>query len=243
MVKSQDKEICLALKKEEKKQASTITLIPSENIVSKEILKITGSILTNKYAEGYPDKRYYGGCKYIDMIEKIAVKRACLLFGSEHANVQPHSGSQANMAVYYTILKPGDRILAMHMSAGGHLTHGISANFSGVFYNASFYTVDSESELIDYNRVMEIALRTKPRVIVCGTSSYSRTIDFMKFADIASKTGAYLLADIAHIAGLVAAGVHPVRRKIRPKTEQFSDARHTGGATYACHSRKGGIFR
>ncbi len=209
MLKSLDKEICSALRKEEAKQASTITLIPSENIVSREVLKITGSILTNKYAEGYPGKRYYGGCKYIDVIEKIAVERACRIFKAEHANVQPHSGSQANMAVYYTILKPGDKIVAMHMSAGGHLTHGIPVNFSGTFYSPSFYTVDRESEKIDYENVREIALREKPKVIVCGASSYSRTLEFKKFSKIAEEAGAYLFADIAHIAGLVAAGLHP----------------------------------
>ncbi len=209
MLKLLDNEIYHALKKEEQKQASTITLIPSENIVSKEVLKITGSILTNKYAEGYPGKRYYGGCKYIDMVEKIAAERACTLFNAEHANVQPHSGSQANMGVYYSILKPGDKILAMHISAGGHLTHGMTVNFSGVFYHPSYYTVDRETELIDYNSLMEIALREQPKIIVCGTSSYSRTLDFEKFAEIARQTGAYLFADIAHIAGLVVAKLHP----------------------------------
>ena len=157
MLKSLDKEIYCALKKEEEKQSSTITLIPSENTVSREVLKITGSVLTNKYAEGYPGKRYYGGCKYVDVIEKTAVKRACEIFGAEHANVQPHSGSQANMAVYYTALKPGDKILAMHLGAGGHLTHGLSANFSGVFYKPAFYTVDRESELIDYDNVRAVS--------------------------------------------------------------------------------------
>ncbi len=209
MLRETDREIYLALKKEKEKQSATITLIPSENIVSREVLEATGSILTNKYAEGYPGKRYYGGCSHVDEIERIAVERACKLFGAEHANVQPHSGSQANMSVYYTVLKPGDKILAMHMSAGGHLTHGVTANFSGLFYKPSFYTVDRESEMLDYGKIREAALSLKPRVIVCGASSYSRTIDFSMFSQIAAEAGAILLADIAHIAGLVVAGIHP----------------------------------
>lgn len=209
MVKSLDREVYIALKKEEKQQSSTITLIPSENVVSRAVLEITGSVLTNKYAEGYPGKRYYGGCGYIDEIEKIAVERACEIFGAEHANVQPHSGSQANMAVYYTALKPGDKILSMHLGAGGHLTHGLSANFSGVFYSPLFYTVDRKTELIDYENIRTIALREKPDIIVCGASSYSRALDFKKFSEIAEEAGAYLFADIAHIAGLIIAKLHP----------------------------------
>ncbi|MCK9266493.1 serine hydroxymethyltransferase [bacterium] len=209
MSKCIDEEIFKLVEEEEKKQINTITLIPSENIVSREVLKIAGSVLTNKYAEGYPAKRYYGGCEYVDTIEEIAVNRACKLFGAEFANVQPHSGSQANMAVYFSILKPGDKILAMDMSAGGHLTHGLANNFSGVFYQPFFYSVDKESESIDYNKVREIAHYVKPKVIVCGASSYSRTLDFQKFSEIAKEVNAFMFADIAHIAGLVAAKIHP----------------------------------
>jgi glycine hydroxymethyltransferase len=209
MSKCIDEEIFKLVEEEENKQINTITLIPSENIVSREVLKIAGSVLTNKYAEGYPAKRYYGGCEYVDTIEEIAVNRACKLFGAEFANVQPHSGSQANMSVYFSILKPGDKILAMDMSAGGHLTHGLANNFSGVFYQPFFYSVDKESESIDYNKVREIAHYVKPKVIVCGASSYSRTLDFQKFSEIAKEVNSFLFADIAHIAGLVAAKIHP----------------------------------
>jgi glycine hydroxymethyltransferase len=209
MLKEFDPEIYYALKKEIEKQKNTINLIPSENIVSKNVLKIVGSIFTNKYAEGYPGKRYYGGCKYVDIVEKIAIERACKLFNSEHANVQPHSGSQANMAVYFSVLKPGDKILAMDISSGGHLTHGVRVNFSGMLYKPSFYSVNKETGLIDYENVREIALREKPKIIVCGSSSYSRIIDFKKFSEIAKEIGAYLLSDIAHIAGLIVAGIHP----------------------------------
>jgi glycine hydroxymethyltransferase len=209
MLKKFDPEIYYALKKEIEKQRNTINLIPSENIVSKNVLKIVGSIFTNKYAEGYPRKRYYGGCKYVDIVEEIAIRRACKLFNSEHANVQPHSGSQANMAVYFSVLKPGDKILAMDISSGGHLTHGVKVNFSGMLYRTSFYSVSKETGLIDYENVREIALRERPKIIVCGSSSYSRIIDFKKFSDIAKEIGAYLLSDIAHIAGLIIAGIHP----------------------------------
>jgi len=209
MLKEFDPEIYYALKKEIEKQKNTINLIPSENIVSKNVLKIVGSIFTNKYAEGYPGKRYYGGCKYVDIVEKIAIERACKLFNSEHANVQPHSGSQANMAVYFSVLKPGDKILAMDISSGGHLTHGVRVNFSGMLYKTSFYSVNKETGLIDYENVREIAFKEKPKIIVCGSSSYSRIIDFKKFSEIAKEIGAYLLSDIAHIAGLIVAGLHP----------------------------------
>lgn len=209
MLKEFDPEIYYALKKEIEKQKNTINLIPSENIVSKNVLKVVGSIFTNKYAEGYPGKRYYGGCKYVDIVEKIAIERACKLFNSEHANVQPHSGSQANMAVYFSFLKPGDKILSMDISSGGHLTHGVRVNFSGMLYRPSFYSVNEETGLIDYENVREIALREKPKIIVCGSSSYSRIIDFKKFSEIAKEVGAYLLSDIAHIAGLIVAGIHP----------------------------------
>ncbi|MGB9676987.1 MAG: serine hydroxymethyltransferase [Candidatus Ratteibacteria bacterium] len=209
MLNKFDPEIYYALKKEVEKQKNTINLIPSENIVSKNVLKVVGSVFTNKYAEGYPGKRYYGGCKYVDIVEKIAIERACKLFNSEHANVQPHSGSQANMAVYFSILKPGDKILAMDISSGGHLTHGVKVNFSGMFYNACFYSVEKETELIDYEKVREIAVKEKPKIIVCGSSSYSRVIDFEKFSKIAKEVNAYLLSDIAHIAGLIVAKLHP----------------------------------
>jgi glycine hydroxymethyltransferase len=209
MLNKFDPEIYYVLKKEIEKQKNTINLIPSENIVSKNVLKLVGSVFTNKYAEGYPGKRYYGGCKYVDMLEKIAIERACKLFNSDHANVQPHSGSQANMAVYFSVLKPGDKILAMHISSGGHLTHGVKVNFSGMLYNSCFYSVDRETEIIDYEKVREIAIKEKPKIIVCGSSSYSRIIDFEKFSQIAKEVNAYLLSDIAHIAGLIVAKLHP----------------------------------
>ena len=208
MLKKFDPEIYKALVGETKKQRETINLIPSENIVSKNVLKVVGSVFTNKYAEGYPGHRYYGGCKFVDIVETIAIERAKKLFHSQHANVQPHSGSQANMAVYFSVLKPGDKILAMNIKDGGHLTHGTPMNFSGKFYNVKFYGVDKDTELIDYDNVREIALREKVKMIVCGSSSYSRIIDFNKFYQIAKEIGAYLLADIAHIAGLVIAGIH-----------------------------------
>ncbi|MCX8082206.1 MAG: serine hydroxymethyltransferase [bacterium] len=209
MLKDIDREVYNALICEQEKQKNTICLIPSENIVSKNVLKLMGSIFTNKYAEGYPGRRYYGGCRFIDEIESLAIKRACMLFGADHANVQPHSGSQANMAAYFSVLKPGDKILAMDILAGGHLTHGLKVNFSGIFYQSVFYNVDKDTETIDYQKVREIALKEKPKMIVCGASSYSRTIDFNEFHSIAKETGAYLLADIAHIAGLIVANLHP----------------------------------
>jgi len=209
MLRESDPEVYRILKKEEEKQRYTIGLIPSENIVSRDIMRLAGSVFTNKYAEGYPGRRYYGGCRYIDQIEALAVERACSLFSSEHANVQPHSGSQANMACYFASLKPGDKILAMNINSGGHLTHGLHSNFSGTFYNAVFYDVDRETETIDYENVREIALREKPRMLICGASSYSRIIDFEKLSAIAKEAGALMLADIAHIFGLVVAKIHP----------------------------------
>jgi len=209
MLKDIDKELYNALICEQEKQRDTIGLIPSENIVSRNVLKLMGSIFTNKYAEGYPGKRYYGGCRFVDDVERLAIKRSCMLFGAEHSNVQPHSGSQANMAAYFSVLKPGDKILAMDMLAGGHLTHGLKVNFSGIFYQSVFYNVDRDTETIDYDRVREIALKEKPKMIICGASSYSRIIDFQKFYSIAREVNAYLLADIAHIAGLVVANLHP----------------------------------
>ncbi len=209
MFKNIDPEIFKILKKEIERERKTINLIPSENFVSKAVLKVVGSVFTNKYAEGYPQRRYYGGCEYVDMVEEIARKRACKLFNAEHANVQPHSGSQANMAVYFSILKPGDKILSMKISSGGHLTHGAPKNFSGLLYNIIFYDVDRDTETIDYEKIREIAHKEKPKLIVCGSSSYSRIIDFSKFYQISQEVNAYLCADIAHIAGLVIANLHP----------------------------------
>ncbi|MGN0144216.1 MAG: serine hydroxymethyltransferase [Clostridium sp.] len=208
-IKREDKEIYDLIEKELDRQKKGIELIASENIVSKAVMEAMGSYLTNKYAEGYPGKRYYGGCHVVDEIEQIAIDRAKKLFGAEHANVQPHSGSQANMAVYFTVLKPGDTVLGMDLSHGGHLTHGSPVNFSGRLFNFVSYGVDKETEMIDYDNVRKIALECKPKLIVAGASAYSRIIDFAKFREIADEVGAYLMVDMAHIAGLVAAGVHP----------------------------------
>jgi glycine hydroxymethyltransferase len=195
--------------KEQTRQEQHIELIASENFVSKAVLEAQGSILTNKYAEGYPKKRYYGGCEFVDEIESVAIDRLKSLFHAEYANVQPHSGSQANMAVYQALLKPGEKILGMSLAEGGHLTHGFKINFSGQFYEAVFYGVDKITEMIDYDQVLEIAIREKPQLIIAGASAYSRVIDFKKFREIADAVGAYLHVDMAHIAGLVAAGLHP----------------------------------
>lgn len=203
-----DKEIASVVESEFKRQQNNLELIASENIVSPAVLAAMGSVLTNKYAEGYPGHRYYGGCEYVDIAENIARKRACELFGAEHANVQPHSGSQANMAVYLSVLNPGDTVMGMNLSEGGHLTHGSKVNISGKLYNFVSYGVDEETHLIDYDRIMETALKIKPKMIVCGASAYPRAIDFKKFREIADACGAYLMTDMAHIAGLVAAGVH-----------------------------------
>lgn len=197
------------IEKEEKRQKLNIELIASENFVTKEIREVQASVLTNKYAEGYPGKRYYGGCQYIDEVEQLVKERASALFGAEHVNVQPHSGSQANMAVYTAILKPGDTVLGMDLMAGGHLTHGHPLNFSGSLYHFESYGVDSQTEYIDYEKVREIALRVKPKLIVAGASAYSRQIDFKLFSEIAKESNAYLMVDMAHIAGLVATGLHP----------------------------------
>lgn len=208
-VKRDDKEIYDLIKKELKRQQNGIELIASENIVSEDVMEAMGSYLTNKYAEGYPGKRYYGGCHIVDEIEQIAIDRAKELFGAEHANVQPHSGSQANMAVYFSVLEPGDTVLGMDLSHGGHLTHGSPVNFSGRLFNFVSYGVDKETEMIDYDNVRKIALENKPKLIVAGASAYSRIIDFSKLREIADEVGALLMVDMAHIAGLVAAGVHP----------------------------------
>lgn len=208
-IQREDKEVYGLMEKELERQQKGIELIASENIVSPAVMEAMGSYLTNKYAEGYPGKRYYGGCQVVDQIEQIAIDRAKELFGAEHANVQPHSGSQANMAVYFTVLEPGDTVLGMDLSHGGHLTHGSPVNFSGKLYNFVSYGVDKETEMIDYENVRKIALEAKPKLIVAGASAYGRIIDFAKFKEIADKVGALLMVDMAHIAGLVAAGVHP----------------------------------
>ncbi|MEG0315152.1 MAG: serine hydroxymethyltransferase [Erysipelotrichaceae bacterium] len=195
--------------KEYTRQCNNIELIASENFVSADVLEAAGSILTNKYAEGYPAKRYYGGCVNVDVIENIAKERLTEMFHAEHVNVQPHSGSQANMGVYFAILEPGDTVLGMDLSSGGHLSHGHPMNFSGIIYNFVSYGVDPITEYIDYDNVREVALATKPKLIIAGASAYSRIIDFKKFRDIADEVGAYLMVDMAHIAGLVAAGLHP----------------------------------
>ena len=205
----QDKRVEELLQQEKTRQDNNIELIASENFVSKEIRELTGSILTNKYAEGYPNKRYYGGCENVDEIETLAIERAKELFHAEHANVQPHAGSQANMAVYFSVLNPGDKIMGMDLAAGGHLTHGSPVSFSGKLYEVHSYGVDPETEMMNYDEIGKIADEVKPKMIVCGASAYPRTIDFKAFREIADRVGAYLMVDMAHIAGLVATGRHP----------------------------------
>ena len=207
-LKKVDQEIFEAIKNEENRQKYTIELIASENFVSPEVLEAQGSVLTNKYAEGYPGKKYYGGCKYIDIVENLAIDRAKEIFKAEHANVQPHSGSQANMAVYFSVLEVGDTILAMNLSHGGHLTHGSPVNFSGRFFNIIPYGVGKDSGRIDYDNLRDLAIKNKPKLIIAGASAYPREIDFSAFRSIADEVGAYLMADIAHIAGLIIAGLH-----------------------------------
>jgi len=204
-----DPEVFDALQKEIEREQRNIVLIASENYASPAVLDAQGSVFTNKYAEGYPGKRYYGGCEYADIVENLARERAKELFGAEHVNVQPHSGSQANMAVFFSVLKPGDTILSMSLSHGGHLSHGASVSFSGTFYKAVFYGVDRVTGYINYDEVRRLAHENRPKMILVGASAYSRSIDFKIFSDIAKEVGAYLMADIAHIAGLVAAGLHP----------------------------------
>lgn len=208
-LKKADPEIFEAIEKEKERQQNNIELIASENFVSEAVMEAIGSVLTNKYAEGYPGKRYYGGCEFVDVAEDLARNRVKELFGAEHANVQPHSGAQANMAVYSALLEPGDTVLGMNLSHGGHLTHGSPVNFSGKLYNFEAYGVDKETEQINYDVVLQKAKEVKPKLIVAGASAYSRTIDFAKFREIADEVGAYLMVDMAHIAGLVAAGLHP----------------------------------
>jgi len=207
-LKEVDPEIFEAIKNEENRQKNTIELIASENFVSPEVLEAQGSVLTNKYAEGYPGKKYYGGCKYIDIVENLAIERAKEIFKAEHANVQPHSGSQANMAVYFSVLEVGDTVLAMNLSHGGHLTHGSPVNFSGRFFNIIPYGVGKNTGRIDYDNLRDLAIKNKPKFIIAGASAYPREIDFEAFRSIADEVGAYLMADIAHIAGLIIAGLH-----------------------------------
>ncbi|MGV3135910.1 serine hydroxymethyltransferase [Brevibacillus agri] len=208
-LRKQDPQVLEGIQLELGRQRDKIELIASENFVSRAVMEAMGTVLTNKYAEGYPGRRYYGGCEYVDIVENIARDRVKEIFGAEHANVQPHSGAQANMAVYFTILQPGDTVLGMNLSHGGHLTHGSPVNFSGTLYNFVEYGVDRDSHLINYEDVRAKALEHKPKLIVAGASAYPRTIDFAKFREIADEVGAYFMVDMAHIAGLVAAGLHP----------------------------------
>jgi len=208
-LKAADLEVYNAIKGEEERELSKIVLIASENYVSNAVLEAQGSVFTNKYAEGYPNRRYYGGCEFADAVESLAIERAKKIFGAEHVNVQPHSGSSANMAVYMSVLKPGNTIVGMGLPHGGHLTHGASVSFSGQLYKSFSYGVDKKTELLDYDEVERLAMENMPQMIVCGYSAYSRVLDFARFRKIADKVGAYLMADIAHIAGLVAAGEHP----------------------------------
>lgn len=208
-VSSVDPEIAHALRQELARQQDHIELIASENFVSKAVLEATGSVLTNKYAEGYPNKRYYGGCDYVDIVEQLAIERAKALFGAEHANVQPHAGAQANMAVYFAILSPGDTVLGMSLAHGGHLTHGSPVNFSGKLFNFVHYGVERKTERIDYDALEKLAREHRPKLVVAGASAYPREIDFQRVRAICDAVGAYFMVDMAHIAGLVAAGLHP----------------------------------
>lgn len=204
-----DPEVARAIEDETRRQGAKIELIASENFVSRAVLQAQGSVLTNKYAEGYPGKRYYGGCEYVDVVERLAIERAKQIFGADHANVQPHSGAQANTAVYVAVLKPGDTVLGMSLAHGGHLTHGSPVNFSGLYFNFVSYGVNPETETIDYDEVRRLALEHHPKLMVAGASAYPRTIDFKRLREIADEAGCPLMVDMAHIAGLVAAGVHP----------------------------------
>src|SRR5512146_396657 len=208
-LKTVDPEIYEVIRRETERQAYGLELIPSENFVSEAVLEATGSVLTNKYAEGYPGKRYYGGCEFVDQAESLAIERAKKIFGAEHVNVQPHSGSQANMAVYLAAMTPGDTMLGMDLSHGGHLTHGSPVNFSGKLFHVVSYGVRQDTETIDFDQVRDLAKKHRPKMIVIGASAYPRTIDFVPFRQIADETGAMLMADIAHVAGLVAVGLHP----------------------------------
>jgi len=209
LIQDQDPELYEAMRLESDRQRDNLELIASENYASRAVMEAAGSVLTNKYAEGYPGKRYYGGCQFVDMAENLARDRAKVLFGADHANVQPHSGSQANMGVYFSVLKPGDTILGMNLSHGGHLTHGSPVSFSGKLYKIASYGVDKDSETIDYKELRRIAIETKPAIIVAGASAYSRILDFKAFREVADEVGALLMVDMAHIAGIVATGLHP----------------------------------
>jgi len=208
-LKQVDREIYDAIMKEKRRQKTQVELIASENFTSQAVREAMGSVLTNKYAEGYPGKRYYHGCENVDIVENLAIDRCKRLFGAEHVNVQPHSGAQANFAVFFALLKPGDTFMGMDLNSGGHLTHGLKINFSGAFYNCIPYGLDPKTEEIDYDMVEKLAIEHKPKMIIAGGSAYSKIIDFARFADIAHKVGAYLMVDMAHIAGLVATGLHP----------------------------------
>lgn len=204
-----DPEVAGACERELNRQKGNLELIASENIVSRAVLLAAGSVLTNKYAEGYPGKRYYGGCQYVDEVESIAIDRAKKLFGAEHANVQPHCGASANLAVFFALLNPGDTVMGMSLAHGGHLSHGSPVNISGKYFNVVPYSLNPETEMLDYDEIRRVAKECKPKLILAGASAYSRTIDFAKFREIADEVGAYLMVDMAHIAGLVAAGLHP----------------------------------
>jgi glycine hydroxymethyltransferase len=208
-LKQADPEVAEAIRQETLRQSGKLEMIASENFVSEAVLEAQGSVMTNKYAEGYPGRRYYGGCEFVDIVERLAIERSKLLFGAEHANVQAHAGVQANMAVYFSVLEPGDTILGMNLSHGGHLSHGSPASFSGRFYHGVFYGVDRKTETIDFNEVESMAKKHRPKMIVVGASAYPRILDYQKFRVIADQIGAMILADIAHIGGLVAAGLHP----------------------------------
>ncbi|MEE8360174.1 MAG: serine hydroxymethyltransferase [Candidatus Omnitrophota bacterium] len=208
-LRSVDPQVSQAILKELERQNKNVELIASENFVSEEVLEAQGSVLTNKYAEGYPGARWYGGCEYVDVVERLAIERAKKLFGAEHVNVQPHSGSQANMAVYFAMLNKGDTVLAMDLACGGHLTHGHARNFSGMFYNVISYGVDKETEKIDYDVILDLAKKHNPKLIIAGACAYPRIIDFSRFREICDSVGAFLLADVAHISGLIVAGIHP----------------------------------
>jgi glycine hydroxymethyltransferase len=209
LIRAIDPQVAEAIELERKRQQEKIELIASENFVSPAVMQAQGSVLTNKYAEGYPGRRYYGGCEYVDIVESLAIERAKALFGAEHANVQPHSGAQANTAVYFAMIKPGDTVLGMNLAHGGHLTHGSPVNISGTYYNFVPYGVDKETETIDYDEVEHLAKEHNPKLIVAGASAYPRIIDFARLGEIARAVGAYLMVDMAHIAGLVATGLHP----------------------------------
>ena len=209
LIEENDNELYHFMMEEKERQSINIELIASENFVSDTVLQTMGSHLTNKYAEGYPGRRYYGGCEFVDKVENLAIDRAKLIFGADHANVQPHSGSNANFGVYFAVLKPGDKILGMDLSHGGHLTHGSPVNMSGSYFNVVFYGVNKETETIDYDQVREIAKKERPKLIIAGASAYPRIIDFKAFRDIADETDSYFMVDMAHIAGIVAAGLHP----------------------------------